>query len=197
MISCWVLSSSSRPAGQARAAGERRQAHGHRRASQRHSPGSRGRKQDEAGCDEGQGCRRRQQQLPRQILKVFRSFQAAGDAPPPPSFSKTKRNQGRGGGAGAGHTCPASTPAPPPPPAPAPSSLSYMHFTLPCAPPCPLLSSPHTCPPPPCFSKTKRNQGREGRAVAGHTCPSSTPAPPPPSLPALTRCSECAVSLRV
>ena len=82
MISCWVLSSSSRPAGQARAAGERRQAHGHRRASQRHSPGSRGRKQDEAGCDEGQGCRRRQQQLPRQILKVFRSFQAAGDAPP-------------------------------------------------------------------------------------------------------------------
>ena len=164
MISCWVLSSSSRPAGQARAAGERRQAHGHRRASQRHSPGSRGRKQDEAGCDEGQGCRRRQQQLPRQILKVFRSCQAAGDCPPPP---------------------------------PAPSSLAYMHFTLPCAPPCPLLSSPHTCPPPPCFSKTKRNQGREGRAVAGHTCPSSTPAPPPPSLPALTRCSECAVSLRV
>ena len=61
---------------------------------------------------------------------------------------------------------------------------------------CRLLT--HAPPSPPsCFSKTKRNQGREGRAVAGHTCPSSTPAPPPPSLPALTRCSECAVSLRV
>ena len=54
--------------------------------------------------------------------------------------------------------------------------------------------------PPPASAKRKemlRNQVREGRAVAGHTCPSSTPAPPPPSLPALTRCSECAVSLRV
>ena len=29
-------------------------------------------------------------------------------------------------------------------PPPAPSSLAYMHFTLPCASPCPLLSSPHT-----------------------------------------------------
>ena len=138
MISCWVLSSSSRPAGQARAAGERRQAHGHRRASQRHSPGSRGRKQDEAGCYEGQGCRRRQQQLPRQILKVFRSFQAAGDAPPP-----------------------------------APSSLAYMHFTLPCAPPCPLLSSPHTCPLPPLplLQQNEKKSGAGGEGGGGAHMP--------------------------
>ena len=166
MSSCWVLSSSSRPAGQTRAAGERRQAHGHQRVSQRHSPGSRGRKQDEAGCDEGQGCRRRQQQLPRQILKVFRSFQAAGDAPPPPCSIVI--------GIYALH------------------SDSSLRTTL-----SSFVVSSHMPPLSSCFSKTNRNQGREGRAVAGHTCPSSTPAPPPPSLPALTRCSECAVSLRV
>jgi hypothetical protein len=100
------------PPGQARAAGEGRKANGHRRAAQRYQAGQGRRKQDEAGRDEGQGRSGGQQRRARQVLQIFRSFQAAGESAAPvpsllhvfPPFSQqNEKKSGSAGSSGGAH----------------------------------------------------------------------------------------------